>query len=123
MVRCSGEYGRVYPFPISRLKEPGVLPLFCHPCENGDPEESERENKEITPGKRAINPNAPDLDSHFRGNDGKERGLWGLESEKRIKLAHRFLQRTDSIKRGSLSSAIASRIEGPLSRRGFLLTV
>jgi hypothetical protein len=47
----------------------------------------------------------------------------GLESEKRIKLAHRFLQRTDSIKEGSLSSAIASRIEGPLSRRGFLLTV
>ncbi len=48
--------------------------------ENGD----ERENKGETQEKRAINRNAPDLDSRFRGNDEQE-SVFGLECAKLIK--------------------------------------
>jgi hypothetical protein len=60
----------VYRFPPLRLKPAVASSPFVIP-KSGDPEDLERENKGETHEKRAIKRNVPDLDSRFRGNDGK----------------------------------------------------
>ncbi len=83
------------PFQTRRTPTPETAGISDHNLANremGDPRGGERENKGETQGKRAINQNAPDLGSRFRGSDKKREG--GYTAQNVSKFPHRFFQRS-----------------------------
>jgi len=69
MVQFSGEQGGGLSISALATQTFRRSSALLHPREGG---EEEGENKGETQEKRAINRNAPDLDSRFRGNDKQE---------------------------------------------------
>jgi hypothetical protein len=94
MFEFSGQHGGGLSFSALATQTFRRSSPLRHPRESGDPEAGERENKGETHEKRAINRNAPDLGSRFRGNDGKRDCVLAPMRKTHQKSTHKFFQKT-----------------------------